>query len=733
MASPSPLKDTPPAPPLYIHTPLTPADKSIRLLRIRYNPTTRCNSFSLIPIECIPGSPPTQSYEAISWSWDAPEHRGACSLTIDGANLAISTNMHGILQQLLRPHEPSPFEMDRFVWIDSICIRQDDTAEKGKQLPLMTTIYKSAVRVLAFPLPMEHEPTHLPLAAEFLDRLSDLLDAKVLPETMGIEQRRPFIGLQGDLPLQRDRWRAFIALVSSQFWTRAWIIQEIVVGRAATVRYGGKEIDFGLLGRVMLGFKSIDPASQMPLLTVGGWVGAQSMGEFRTGIDLIVRLHGFRQRYAAGQMPSVSDILVECVQSRASYACDKVWALGGIGADLDLQKLRLTEQQSLDDQTLFTSVTRYIVENMKAGTGYTLLAMAGVNRESKRAADWPSWVPDLDATPKLYPLGNAACPYTAGCAFPAIIKMDRPGPSETVAVPDPNVLQMKGFLLGSLEYVNNDNPYISLGGGHVEKAEMELFDGILNQPRTNEETKRFAIQNLKWIRILRDETFTLYRNLGKSTETYSVTDGESLVEAILRTIIADHGMKFPASNTTIDTISTWFAYMLIITGLEDPNGQDETAWAWHWELVRETLKIRLKDCGGFQGSPGQMETVYAVLLQGFSREVGDILAANDVGADRLRRFTQISRNTIARRAAGKQFALSKEGLMLLVPKGAQKGDFIVVFGEARVPYLLRPCGGGDDPFEVSLVGEAYVHGFGRGDLLAASLRGRDGLKWFAIR
>jgi hypothetical protein len=55
--------------------------------------------------------------------------------------------MHRILGHLI----PSTPDGKRFVWIDSICINQADEAEKVLQIPLMTTIYKSAKRVIAYP------------------------------------------------------------------------------------------------------------------------------------------------------------------------------------------------------------------------------------------------------------------------------------------------------------------------------------------------------------------------------------------------------------------------------------------------------------------------------------------------------------------------------------------------------------------------------------------------------
>lgn len=86
--------------------------------------------------------------------------------------------MHGILQQLVQDAQQHPDASDRLFWIDSICINQKDADEKGEQIPLMTTIYKSAARVVAFPPPLEREPTDLALAGDFLDLLSVYLLAR---------------------------------------------------------------------------------------------------------------------------------------------------------------------------------------------------------------------------------------------------------------------------------------------------------------------------------------------------------------------------------------------------------------------------------------------------------------------------------------------------------------------------------------------------------------------------
>ncbi|KAK0750554.1 heterokaryon incompatibility, partial [Schizothecium vesticola] len=85
------------------------------------------------------------SYEAISWAWDTPAEQGTNTLLIDGMELGISPNMYRILSLLV------PIRGTRLVWIDAICIDQTSSAEKQDQIPLMTKIYASAARVVAFP------------------------------------------------------------------------------------------------------------------------------------------------------------------------------------------------------------------------------------------------------------------------------------------------------------------------------------------------------------------------------------------------------------------------------------------------------------------------------------------------------------------------------------------------------------------------------------------------------
>lgn len=82
----------------------------------------------------------------------------------------------------------------------------------------------------------------------------------------------------------------------------------------------------------------------------------------------------------------------------------------------------------------------------------------------------------------------------------------------------------------------------------------------------------------------------------------------------------------------------------------------------------------------------------------------------------LNRSYDYSHKHNPRATQGRQFCITENGYMGLVPKYSQKGDLVVILHGAKTPYVLRKyeCMYGDD-CEVEmqcyqLVGEAYIHG-----------------------
>jgi hypothetical protein len=96
------------------------------------------------------------SYDAISYCWGDVGHTLEIRLRCPKSRHSISTpvfaeqklnvtkNLHDLLQDFRLQEEP------RILWVDAICIRQDDAVEKTHQVNMMGEIYRSATEVLVW-------------------------------------------------------------------------------------------------------------------------------------------------------------------------------------------------------------------------------------------------------------------------------------------------------------------------------------------------------------------------------------------------------------------------------------------------------------------------------------------------------------------------------------------------------------------------------------------------------
>ena len=81
-------------------------------------------------------------YEALSYVWgDSDNPR---SISIGEHDLPVTKNLHTALLHLRN------FSLKRIIWVDAICINQENTEEKVQQIQLMAKIYGRANRVLVW-------------------------------------------------------------------------------------------------------------------------------------------------------------------------------------------------------------------------------------------------------------------------------------------------------------------------------------------------------------------------------------------------------------------------------------------------------------------------------------------------------------------------------------------------------------------------------------------------------
>lgn len=114
---------------------------------------------------------PSNCFEALSYVWG--HELDAYTLSCNGQSLLISRNCEVALRNLRSLHfkNQTRKRVSRPLWVDSICIDQQNTSERNQQVQRMGTIFRSAARVLIW-LGESHDSTTTGLAMAYLRTLA---------------------------------------------------------------------------------------------------------------------------------------------------------------------------------------------------------------------------------------------------------------------------------------------------------------------------------------------------------------------------------------------------------------------------------------------------------------------------------------------------------------------------------------------------------------------------------
>lgn len=154
-----------------LYSPLSPKSGSIRLLRVRPPHANK-----MIHCELSNGNVETSGFKALSYVWGSPLEE--FPIELNGKSWKVRRSLWHFLRkaEIFCPNEP--------IWIDALCINQDDIPERNQQVSQMCKIYNRAELVLVW---LEDEPK----AASFFSQYSDAGDWNGPPPTNGPEPQQP--------------------------------------------------------------------------------------------------------------------------------------------------------------------------------------------------------------------------------------------------------------------------------------------------------------------------------------------------------------------------------------------------------------------------------------------------------------------------------------------------------------------------------------------------------------
>ena len=203
------------------------------------------------PIECTLGTRilPTaldsdeDPYEALSYSWGTGEINRQIIISVATSKpyiFRVRSNLFAALKQLRLVDASRP------LWIDAICIDQDNHEEKNAQVPKMPQIYNGAQNVCVW-LGDEEAAQSSRLAFNYMKRILNLEDF----DRLVADKRTP------------EEWKALASVMKKPWFSRRWVIQEIALAKRATIYCGTNQIPWSDFAEAVALLEDVRPETQI--------------------------------------------------------------------------------------------------------------------------------------------------------------------------------------------------------------------------------------------------------------------------------------------------------------------------------------------------------------------------------------------------------------------------------------------------------------------------------------
>lgn len=164
-------------------------------------------------------------YEALSYAWGSTSNQKP--ILVDDAagdanTILVTENLELALRHLRRRAE------SRTLWIDAVCIDQNNIEERNQQVSMMGNVYARASQVLVWLGPEENDSDH---AMELLQYLGERVDADPTTGTLRLSdlgRGEPELADRSvALPFDERELRSIGHFFSRPWFERLWVRQEV--------------------------------------------------------------------------------------------------------------------------------------------------------------------------------------------------------------------------------------------------------------------------------------------------------------------------------------------------------------------------------------------------------------------------------------------------------------------------------------------------------------------------
>ena len=304
------------------------------------------------------------SYEALSYTWGNPEQ--ICTVTLNKRPFQVTKNLEAALRHLrYKPQTRDTANNYRVLWVDAICINQEDIEERNLQVRQMFDIYKYALRVLLW----------LGEGDQDSDRAMTLMNKYpvLFPREQAgsgvVERYAAFQGMQF-----QGNWQALEqGFFTRPCWNRIWIVQEVAVAKEVIVVCGSYTIPWYVLSSYVKHSNEKSPQSH-PCKVIDG----------------------IRDKWQSGVSCLLHQLVLTLRDFNATIAVDKLYAC--LGLCLATGDEDLYPDYSKATWQVYAEFTKHIIVQQKK------LDFICAMNNIKFTGGLPSWVPDFQSANFIGPI-----------------------------------------------------------------------------------------------------------------------------------------------------------------------------------------------------------------------------------------------------------------------------------------------------------------------------------------
>jgi len=352
-------------------------DTKVRLIELL--PETKCKMIAC-NMHCFSLSDCPQ-YVAISYTWGSP--LVIKEMRINNKQFYVRENLWWCLYNMRTS------QRWRFLWIDALCINQDDIPERNRQVPRISLIYTAAMTVVVW------------------------LGSATDESNLAID----YIVQKGCKPLQakgdgfRQIWskqhgRAVLDLCERPYWTRVWIIQEVMMAQYIIFLCGDKSFEWRDINYI---FKNLKRIANHIHVEHHRYVAAVLASP---GGSIIEQKRQWNALPLEGQTFTLKHLLKQYRNQRSTEIRDKVYALLGLTNlnDPNPTKHQIYVDYSKPVEDIYRDVLQSIWSSDQFATEEEILYISNilqqalrldsaseiVQYETNRAVNRSNFVPPLD-------------------------------------------------------------------------------------------------------------------------------------------------------------------------------------------------------------------------------------------------------------------------------------------------------------------------------------------------